>query len=35
MIIHTMPLNDIHEGFDVMRAGESVCSVVLFEVLAT
>lgn len=30
MITHTMPLEDINKGFDLMHAGESIRSVVLF-----
>jgi S-(hydroxymethyl)glutathione dehydrogenase/alcohol dehydrogenase len=30
MITHTMPLADINKGFDLMHAGESIRSVVLF-----
>ena len=30
MITHTMPLDDINEGFALMRRGESIRSVVLF-----
>jgi S-(hydroxymethyl)glutathione dehydrogenase/alcohol dehydrogenase len=30
MITHTMPLSDINKGFDLMHAGKSVRSVVLF-----
>ncbi|MCW8878373.1 MAG: S-(hydroxymethyl)glutathione dehydrogenase/class III alcohol dehydrogenase [Kangiellaceae bacterium] len=31
LITHTMPLNDINKAFDLMHAGESIRSVVLFE----
>jgi S-(hydroxymethyl)glutathione dehydrogenase/alcohol dehydrogenase len=30
MITHTMPLEDINKGFDLMHKGESIRSVVLF-----
>jgi S-(hydroxymethyl)glutathione dehydrogenase/alcohol dehydrogenase len=30
MITHTMPLTDINKGFDLMHAGESIRSVVVF-----
>ncbi|MBU3029080.1 S-(hydroxymethyl)glutathione dehydrogenase/class III alcohol dehydrogenase [Paracoccus marinaquae] len=30
MITHTMPLDDINKGFDLMHAGESIRSVVLY-----
>ena len=30
LITHTMPLKDINKGFDLMHAGESIRSVVLF-----
>ncbi len=30
MITHTMPLEDINKGFDLMHAGKSIRSVVLF-----
>ena len=30
MITHTMPLEDINKGFDLMHSGESIRSVVLF-----
>ena len=30
MITHTMPLADINKGFDLMHAGESIRSVVLY-----
>ncbi|MBX3554351.1 MAG: zinc-binding dehydrogenase, partial [Pseudolabrys sp.] len=30
MITHTMPLNDINKGFDLMHRGESIRSVVIF-----
>jgi S-(hydroxymethyl)glutathione dehydrogenase/alcohol dehydrogenase len=30
MITHTMPLSDINKGFDLMHAGKSIRSVVLF-----
>lgn len=30
MITHTMPLEDINQGFDLMAAGESIRSVVLY-----
>ena len=30
LITHTMPLNDINKAFDLMHAGESIRSVVLF-----
>jgi S-(hydroxymethyl)glutathione dehydrogenase/alcohol dehydrogenase len=30
MITHTMPLEDINKGFDLMHAGESIRSVVIF-----
>jgi S-(hydroxymethyl)glutathione dehydrogenase/alcohol dehydrogenase len=30
MITHAMPLNDINKGFDLMHAGESIRSVVLY-----
>jgi S-(hydroxymethyl)glutathione dehydrogenase / alcohol dehydrogenase len=30
MITHTMPLNDINKGFDLMRAGKSIRSVVIY-----
>ncbi|UWQ18230.1 S-(hydroxymethyl)glutathione dehydrogenase/class III alcohol dehydrogenase [Jannaschia sp. M317] len=30
MITHTMPLSDINKGFDLMHAGESIRSVVLY-----
>jgi S-(hydroxymethyl)glutathione dehydrogenase/alcohol dehydrogenase len=29
MITHTMPLDDINRAFDLMHAGESICSVVV------
>ncbi len=31
LITHTMPLEDINKGFDMMHAGESIRSVVLFD----
>ncbi|MDW3204960.1 MAG: S-(hydroxymethyl)glutathione dehydrogenase/class III alcohol dehydrogenase [Alphaproteobacteria bacterium] len=31
MITHTMPLNDINNAFDLMHAGESIRSVVLYD----
>ena len=30
MITHTMPLEDINTAFDLMHAGESIRSVVVF-----
>lgn len=30
MITHTLRLDDINKGFDLMHAGESIRSVVLF-----
>jgi S-(hydroxymethyl)glutathione dehydrogenase / alcohol dehydrogenase len=30
LITHTMPLADINKGFDLMHAGESIRSVVVF-----
>ena len=30
MITHTLPLEDINKGFDLMHAGESIRSVVVF-----
>ena len=30
LITHTMPLGDINKGFDLMHAGESIRSVVLY-----
>jgi S-(hydroxymethyl)glutathione dehydrogenase / alcohol dehydrogenase len=30
MITHTMPLSDINQAFDLMRAGKSIRSVVVF-----
>ena len=30
MITHTMPLGDINKGFDLMHAGESIRSVVVY-----
>ena len=30
MITHTMGLDDINKGFDLMHAGESIRSVVLY-----
>ncbi len=30
LIPHTMPLDDINTGFELMRAGESVRGVVIF-----
>jgi S-(hydroxymethyl)glutathione dehydrogenase/alcohol dehydrogenase len=30
MITHTMPLEDINKGFDLMHSGESIRSVVLY-----
>ena len=30
MITHTMPLSDINEAFDLMHAGKSIRSVVIF-----
>ena len=30
LITHTMPLDDINKGFDLMHAGESIRSVVLY-----
>ena len=30
LITHTMPLDDINNGFDLMRAGESIRSVVTY-----
>ena len=30
MIPHTLPLKDINKGFDLMNAGESIRSVVVF-----
>jgi S-(hydroxymethyl)glutathione dehydrogenase/alcohol dehydrogenase len=31
LITHTMPLTDINKGFDLMHAGESIRSVVIYE----
>jgi S-(hydroxymethyl)glutathione dehydrogenase/alcohol dehydrogenase len=30
MITHTLPLNDINKAFDLMHAGESIRSVVVY-----
>ncbi len=30
MITHVLPLDDINEGFDLMHAGESIRSVVVY-----
>ncbi|MFQ5939784.1 MAG: S-(hydroxymethyl)glutathione dehydrogenase, partial [Alphaproteobacteria bacterium] len=30
LITHTMPLEDINKAFDLMRAGESIRSVVIY-----
>jgi S-(hydroxymethyl)glutathione dehydrogenase/alcohol dehydrogenase len=30
MITHTLPLADINRGFDLMHAGESIRSVVVY-----
>ena len=30
MITHTMPLNDINKAFDLMHAGDSIRSVVVY-----
>jgi S-(hydroxymethyl)glutathione dehydrogenase/alcohol dehydrogenase len=30
LITHTMPLQDINKGFDLMKKGESIRSVVLY-----
>ena len=30
LITHTMPLDDINKAFDLMHAGESIRSVVLY-----
>jgi S-(hydroxymethyl)glutathione dehydrogenase/alcohol dehydrogenase len=30
MITHTLPLDDINKGFDLMHAGESIRSVVVY-----
>jgi S-(hydroxymethyl)glutathione dehydrogenase/alcohol dehydrogenase len=30
MITHTMPLDDINKAFDLMHAGESIRSVVIY-----
>ncbi len=30
LITHTMPLEDINKGFDLMRSGQSIRSVVLY-----
>jgi S-(hydroxymethyl)glutathione dehydrogenase/alcohol dehydrogenase len=30
MITHTMPLDDINKGFDLMHSGESIRSVVVY-----
>ena len=30
LITHTMPLEEINKGFDLMHAGESIRSVVIF-----
>jgi S-(hydroxymethyl)glutathione dehydrogenase/alcohol dehydrogenase len=30
MITHTMPLSDINKAFDLMHAGRSIRSVVIF-----
>jgi S-(hydroxymethyl)glutathione dehydrogenase/alcohol dehydrogenase len=30
LITHTMPLNDINKAFDLMHAGESIRSVVVY-----
>jgi S-(hydroxymethyl)glutathione dehydrogenase/alcohol dehydrogenase len=30
LITHTMPLEDINMGFDLMKSGESIRGVVLF-----
>jgi S-(hydroxymethyl)glutathione dehydrogenase/alcohol dehydrogenase len=30
MITHTMPLEDINKAFDLMHAGESIRSVVIY-----
>jgi threonine dehydrogenase-like Zn-dependent dehydrogenase len=32
MITHTMPLDDINKGFDLMHAGESIRSVVVYSI---
>jgi S-(hydroxymethyl)glutathione dehydrogenase/alcohol dehydrogenase len=31
MITHTLPLDRINEGFDLMHKGESIRTVVLFD----
>jgi S-(hydroxymethyl)glutathione dehydrogenase/alcohol dehydrogenase len=30
LITHTMPLEDINKGFDLMKTGESIRGVVLY-----
>jgi S-(hydroxymethyl)glutathione dehydrogenase/alcohol dehydrogenase len=30
LITHTMPLEDINKGFDLMKSGESIRGVVIF-----
>jgi S-(hydroxymethyl)glutathione dehydrogenase/alcohol dehydrogenase len=30
MITHTMPLNDINKAFELMHAGQSIRSVVIY-----
>jgi S-(hydroxymethyl)glutathione dehydrogenase/alcohol dehydrogenase len=30
MITHTLPLEEINKGFDLMQAGESIRSVVVY-----
>jgi S-(hydroxymethyl)glutathione dehydrogenase / alcohol dehydrogenase len=30
MITHTMPLNEINKGFELMREGKSIRSVVVY-----
>jgi S-(hydroxymethyl)glutathione dehydrogenase/alcohol dehydrogenase len=30
LIAHTMPLEDINQGFDLMKRGESIRGVVLY-----
>jgi S-(hydroxymethyl)glutathione dehydrogenase/alcohol dehydrogenase len=30
LITHTMPLDEINKGFDLMHAGESIRSVVVY-----
>jgi S-(hydroxymethyl)glutathione dehydrogenase/alcohol dehydrogenase len=30
LITHTMPLEDINKGFELMKSGESIRGVVLF-----